>query len=138
MKLNIQLRFNKNAEKAFEFYKEVFKIDNLSIYRHKDMDVDCPKEIENYIANISLQFGDSFLMGYDDFEVENPDRNKNQDTFVHITPDSKQEAKRIFDELSNGGNILNPIDDMPWGYYGSLIDKFGVGWEIMLDCENTK
>ena len=134
MKLNVQLRFNKNAEEAFEFYKKVFKKDNLSIYRHKDMGVDCPKEIENYIANISLQFEDSFLMGYDDFEKENSDRNINQDTFVHITADSKEDAKRIFDELANGGQILNPIDEMPWGYYGSLIDKFGVGWEIMWEC----
>lgn len=135
MKLNVQLRFNGNAEKAFEFYKKVFKIEEMPIYRHKDMGVDCPKEIENYIANVSLQFEDSFLMGYDDFETENSDRNKNQDTFVHITPDSKEDAKRIFDELADAGQILNPIDDMPWGYYGSLIDKFGVGWEIMCDCE---
>jgi hypothetical protein len=43
----------------------------------------------------------------------------------------REEAKRLFDELSAGGTVEMPIQDMFWGaYYGSFTDKFGINWMI--------
>ena len=37
----------------------------------------------------------------------------------------------IFDELSNGGNITMPLQDMFFGsYFGEFSDKFGINWMI--------
>lgn len=50
---------------------------------------------------------------------------------INIEPASKSEAKRLFDELSVGGKVEMPIQDMFWGaYYGSFQDKFGINWMI--------
>lgn len=58
---------------------------------------------------------------------------------VHISlhPDTREEADRIFNGLSQGGAIDMPLQDMFWGaYYGSLTDKFGTKW--MVNCEASK
>ena len=50
---------------------------------------------------------------------------------IQIEPESKREADRIFSELSAGGKIEMPIQDMFWGaYFGSFRDKFGINWVI--------
>ncbi|HEY0769268.1 MAG TPA: VOC family protein, partial [Sphingobacteriaceae bacterium] len=50
---------------------------------------------------------------------------------INLEPDSKKEADRIFNELSAGGTVQMPIQDMFWGaYYGSFTDKFGINWMI--------
>jgi PhnB protein len=50
---------------------------------------------------------------------------------IQLEPDSREEAKRLFDELSMGGKVEMPIQDMFWGaYYGNFTDKFGINWII--------
>lgn len=42
-----------------------------------------------------------------------------------------EEADRIFNALSEGGDVEMPIADQAWGdYYGSLKDRFGVMWMV--------
>jgi PhnB protein len=39
----------------------------------------------------------------------------------------------LFDELSKGGDITMPLQDMFFGsYFGQSVDKFGVNW--MFNC----
>jgi PhnB protein len=52
---------------------------------------------------------------------------------MHLSrePETREEAKRLFDELSVGGNITMPLQDMFWGaYFGSFTDRFGINWMI--------
>ena len=45
--------------------------------------------------------------------------------------ESKEEADRIFNQLSDGGQVEMALQDTFWGaYYGSLTDKFGVKWMV--------
>jgi PhnB protein len=51
--------------------------------------------------------------------------------YICISPDSKEEADRLYKGLSEGGKIEMEIQDMFWGaYYGSFTDKFGIKWMI--------
>ena len=44
-----------------------------------------------------------------------------------ISPDSREETKRVFEALAAGGTVETDLQDMFWGdYYGSLTDKYGV------------
>lgn len=46
---------------------------------------------------------------------------------VSIEPTSREEAKRLFDGLSEGGQITMPLEDMFFGsYFGSFTDEFGI------------
>ena len=59
------------------------------------------------------------------------------DMHINIEPDSREEARRLFDALSAGGNITMPLTDMFWGaYFGSFTDKYGINW--MLNYQNNK
>ncbi len=40
-------------------------------------------------------------------------------------------SSRIFDALSEGADVEMPIGEQVWGdYFGSLRDKFGIGWMV--------
>ena len=50
---------------------------------------------------------------------------------LYANTDDKEEADRLFHELSGGGQIKMPMNQTFWGsYYGMLTDKFGINWKI--------
>lgn len=55
---------------------------------------------------------------------------------ISLEPDTKEETKRLFDALSEGGTVTMELQDMFWGsYFGSCTDKFTVQW--MFDFSNN-
>lgn len=51
--------------------------------------------------------------------------------YICIQPESKEEADRLFNGLSIGGNVTMPMKDMFFGaYFGEFSDKFGINWMI--------
>ncbi|MDA9774287.1 hypothetical protein N9B82_04955 [Saprospiraceae bacterium] len=51
--------------------------------------------------------------------------------YISISPESKEEATKLFDGLSSGGTISSPLQDTFWGaYFGTFTDKFGVHWMV--------
>ena len=51
--------------------------------------------------------------------------------YVSVAPDSAEDGKRIFDALSEGGNVIMPYQTMFWGAdYGMCTDRFGIGWMV--------
>lgn len=38
------------------------------------------------------------------------------------------ELKSLFDKLSDGAKVTDPLKEVFFGYYGALNDKFGVRW----------
>src|SRR5690606_12598105 len=59
-------------------------------------------------------------------------------SYISFSTDTREEADRIFQGLSEGGNIEMPMQDMFWGdYFGSFIDKFGIGWMINFNATYT-
>jgi PhnB protein len=134
-RLNPYLYFNGNCEDAFNFYKSVFGKDFIYIGRYKDV----PKtdkqiflsEADEKIMHVSLHVGtETILMGCDITEVYKQPISVNNFA-LYINTDSKEEADRLFHELSNGGHIKIPMNQTFWGsYYGMLTDKFGIDWKI--------
>ncbi len=134
-KINPYIHFNGNAEEAFNFYKSVFGGEFSMVMRFKDLNIpESPmtESEENKIMHIALPIGKSdLLMGSDTPKAmgihnENETRSK-----ISITTDSKDEADKIFNSLSVGGQIEMPISDSPWGaYFGMFRDKFGIEWMV--------
>ena len=134
MKLSTYLNFDGNAEEAFDLYKSAFGGEFTSVVRFKDMPmpgVTIPPADQNKIMHISLKMGDEFLMGSDTLESMGHKFVPGNYAYISITPDSKEEADRLFKALSGGGKIEMPMGDQPWGaYFGSFQDRFGIGWMI--------
>jgi PhnB protein len=60
---------------------------------------------------------------------ENENRSK-----ISISAESKEEADKLFNGLSAGGQIEAPIGDSPWGsYFGMFRDKYGIEWMVDFD-----
>jgi PhnB protein len=48
---------------------------------------------------------------------------------LSINTDSKEETDRLFNAISQGGKITQPLETMFWGdYFGMVTDKFGIQW----------
>ncbi|GAA3916880.1 YciI family protein [Litoribacillus peritrichatus] len=50
-----------------------------------------------------------------------------------LTIDSEEEARRVFEVLADGGTVRMPLEKTFWSpLYGQVVDKFGMGWIVML------
>ena len=132
--INRHINFNGNAEEAFTFYKSVFGGEFTKIVRFKDIsspDFPVPENEANKIMHIALPIGKNSLMANDVPEImgktnENENRSK-----IFINAESREEADKLFNRLSVGGQIEGPIGDSPWGsYFGCFRDKYGIEWIV--------
>ena len=138
--INPHINFNGNAEEAFTFYKSAFGGEFTNITRFKDIasaEFPVAEHEANKIMHIALPIGNSMLMANDVPEIlgrtnENENRSK-----IVVTAESKDEADRIFNILSAGGQVEMPISDSPWGsYFGMFRDKYGIEWMIDFNPNN--
>src|SRR3989344_6753033 len=134
MKVNPYLNFPGNSEEAMKFYESVFGGKLTKIIRFKDMPMQgqkIPKGCEDMIMHVGLPIGEQMLMATDAPKEMGFDVNFGNHLHISLSPVSKDEADRLFEALSVGGEIEMPIGDQAWGdYFGSFKDKFGVGWMI--------
>lgn len=138
MRLNsIYLNFAGNAEEVFLFYQSVLGGKFDSLVRFKDMPmpgVTLSTAEGEKIMNIALPIGKhSALMASDALESLGPKVVQGNNFYINLSPETKQEADRLFAALSAAGTVEMAMADMPWGdYFGSFRDKFGIGWMISL------
>ena len=135
--INPHINFNGNAEEAFTFYKSVFGGEFAMIMRLKDLsgpEFPVAENDANKIMHIALPIGKNVLMANDVPESmgrvnENENRSK-----IFISAQSREEADKLFNGLSAGGEVEMPIADSPWGsYFGMFRDKYGIEWMVDFD-----
>lgn len=133
-KLNPYLNFGGNAEEAFNFYKSVFGGEFSSMVKFKDMPMEGARVSEadgDKVMHVALPIGGELLMASDALEAFGQTVTPGNNSYISVHPDSKEEADRIFNALSEGAEVEMPIADQMWGdYYGSLKDRFGIGWMV--------
>ncbi|MCC5929146.1 MAG: SRPBCC domain-containing protein [Cyclobacteriaceae bacterium] len=137
-RVSTYLNFPGNTEEAFHFYKSVFKSDFINgIQRFGDIPTEpdqapIAEAVKKMVLHIELPIiGGHILMGTDAPKEFGMTVKYGNNMHINLEPESREEAKRLFDELSTGGNIEMPIQDMFWGaYYGSFTDKYGINWMI--------
>lgn len=135
--MNCYLNFDGKAEEAFTFYKTIFGGEYLSFNRIGEapgMDA-LSAEDRNRIMHISLPINEGYiLMGSDIVPAFGQSLTMGNNIKISLHPSTRQEADRLFNGLSASGQVEMPMADQFWGsYYGSFIDKFGVGW--MINCD---
>jgi PhnB protein len=140
--INPWINFNGNAEEAFTFYKSVFGGEFTKIVRFKDLasaEFTVPDNEANKLMHIALPIGkNNALIANDVPEFmgrvnENENRSK-----ISVSAESREEAEKIFNGLSAGGDIEGPIGDGPWGTYAGMFrDKYGIEWIVEFDPNNN-
>ncbi|SFW61335.1 VOC family protein [Chitinophaga sancti] len=136
--INPWINFNGNAEAAFTFYQSVFGGEFGKIIRFKDLASDEFQVAENEankIMRIALPIGaHNVLIGNDvpDF-MGRVNENENRSKIV-ASAESREEADKIFNGLSEGGEVEGEIGDTPWGTYAGMFrDKYGIEWIVEFD-----
>jgi PhnB protein len=137
--INPYLIFNGNCEEAFLFYQSVFGGEFPYVGKFKDMPAGdgnptLSEEDENKIMHISLPIGkDSVLMGSDS-NAASGEVVFGGNISISINTESKEEADKLFNGLSAGGNPFMPMNQTFWGaYFGMFVDKFGINWMVNFD-----
>ena len=141
-RVNTYLNFQGNTEEAFNFYKDVFGTEFISVTRMKDMprpagapallDSDAEK-----IMNIQLPITNGHvLMATDALESLGHKVSAGNNVTISLDLDSVEEAQRIYSKLMiNSPENSGPLAPMPWGaMWGSCQDQFGIRW--MVSCIN--
>jgi PhnB protein len=140
--INPHVNFNGNAEEAFSFYRSVFGGEFTKIIRFKDLasaGFPVAEKEENKIMHIALPIGKAgALMANDVPEIMGRTNERENRSKIVITAESKEEADKLFNGLSAGGEIEGPIGDTPWGsYFGCFRDKYGIEWMVDFDPKNN-
>jgi uncharacterized glyoxalase superfamily protein PhnB/uncharacterized protein YndB with AHSA1/START domain len=141
------LNFPGNTEEAFLFYKSVFNTEfsGKGIVRFGELppDSDHPpisEAVKKMVLHVELPLiGGHILMGTDAPKEMGFTVTPGNHMHINLEPDSREEADRIFNLLSEGGTVTMPLQDMFWGaYYGSFTDKYGINWMVSYATPESK
>ncbi len=134
VQMNPYLNFDGTAEAAFTFYKGVFGGEFAALHRMSGAPgtEQLPEDERNRIMHIALPVGNHYtLMGSDILPSMGHKLQEGNNAHLSLHPDSREEAERLFNGLSEGGIVEMPLMDTFWGaYFGNFKDKFGISWMV--------
>jgi len=131
------LVYNGDCEEAFNFYKTVFGCESLYIGRYKDVPDEARKFFPNanaeHVMHATLQLNErTAIMGNDNPDIDERSLSSvPRDFYIYLDIDLPEKATRVFNELSDNGQIIVPIAHTFWcNCYGAVTDKFGINWKV--------
>lgn len=144
--VSVYLNFPGHTEEAFHFYKSVFGGDfDGGIHRFSEMPPiegmpSMPDDAGNMVLHVTLPIMDGtfLLMGSDAPPSMGFTIHPGNNMYINLMTDSREQTDQLFQALSAGGSVEQPMQDMFWGaYYGSCTDKFGIKWMFNYDAQNA-
>jgi len=129
MAFNPYLFFTGNCREAFTRYQEIFG-GELVVLTMNDVPGEEPLvEMGDMVIHAALKVGDALLMASDDPTTTDP--GPKEGIMVSVDPPDPAEAKRIFDALSEGGEVRQELMETFFSpAYGVCVDRFGIPWMI--------
>ncbi len=130
-KITTFLMFTGNAEEAMAFYLSLFPGSEVkSISRYGENEAGPAGTVVH--ATFSLA-GQEFMC------IDSPVQHAftfTPSTSLFVTCASEDEVDALFAGLSEGGQVLMPLDEYPFSKrYAWVNDRFGVSWQISLAVE---
>ena len=127
--LNPYLNFNGNAKEAMEFYQSVFG-GELRINTFQEGGMPHEPGDANKIMHAMLNVENGITLMASDTPSDwtfNPGTNIQ----CSLSGNNEAELGGYWDKLSNGANVVMPLEQAPWGdKFGMLTDKFGIQWLV--------
>jgi len=133
-RLNPYLTFKGNCKEAMNFYKEILG-GELSIMLAGDSPVasQMPAAFHQQVLHSQIKTDNFEIMATDMVPGGFTEGNTVHLCLVCKTED---ELRALFDKLSAGGKVNQPLNEMFFGWIGTLTDKFGKHW--MLECDREQ
>lgn len=139
MKVRPYIYFYGECQNAVDLYSKAFKTQAKGIMRFGDIPPNpnmppIPDEQKNWVMQATIELGDNLIRLSDSFQKTNLEGSR-----VSITIEgSTEEIKHAFSVLEEDGKVINPLSKTFFSpCYGSLIDKFGVQWELASEVQEN-
>jgi PhnB protein len=127
------LLFEGKCQQAMEFYKSCFGGD-LTVTKVKDSPAKdfMPAVQQEKILNARLKSGNLDISASDWLR---PDRTpiRGNTVCLYLSGGTFEDLKALFERLSEGAEVTDPLSEQFFGTYGALNDKFGVRWMFHLN-----
>jgi len=132
--MEVFVNFDGNCREAVEFYAKTFNstVNHLMTYSQvpPNTDYKVPEADKNRVMYAGIPIGDIVAM-FSDVPSGSEFIQGNNISLTYST-DSKDEVKRIFSELKEGGVVLMELQTTFYSeLYGMVKDRFGVIWQIV-------
>jgi PhnB protein len=128
------LFFGGNCREAFTRYQEIFG-GELVLLPMKDTPSDeaVPAALADLIIHAALRSEGQLLMGSDDPTTDT--FGPVQGMMVNYDVSGVDEAKRVFEALTDGGEVTQPIGETFWSpAFGMCVDRFGTPWMVSAEA----
>ena len=127
------LLFDGKCQQVMEFYKSCFG-GELTATKVKDSPARdlIPAVQQERIVNARLRSGNLEISASDWLR---PDRTpiRGNTVCLYLSGGTIEELKALFERLSEGAEVTDPLKEQFFGTYGALNDKFGVRWMFQTD-----
>jgi PhnB protein len=136
MQVQPYLFFDGRCEEAIEFYRKAIGAELGMLMRFKDSPDPCPEGMvppgaENKVMHAALRIGGTTVMASDGRCTGKPNF---QGFGLSLDAANDAEAKRLFDALSDGGQVQMPLGETFFAsQFGMIADKFGVLWMVIAE-----
>ncbi len=143
-RVSTYLNFMGNAEEAFTYYASVFGTQPSSpMLRMSDMPgpetSQLPEHEQHLVAHAELPIlAGHVLMATDMVASMGHELKVGNNVTINLEPDTRAEADRLYAALSGGGADGSGMQDMPWGYWGTCLDRFGIRWMFNAYADDTR
>jgi PhnB protein len=139
LRLTPYLSMDGNAKKAVEFYEQALGAQVMMIQTFGEMpenpEFPVPEEAKGRLAHAMLKVGESELMFSDTFPGQPLQNGSNVSICITLT--DLNQAKQIFEALSQGGQVTMPLQETFFSpAYGTVTDKFGIAFQIFGERQN--
>jgi PhnB protein len=130
-KLDPYLFFDGNCAEAMQFYQRTIggRIEAMLTYGDSPEPGHCPVGSDQRIMHACIDLGGQLLMASDCPEGQPYEGMKN--VALSLNYPGVDEAKAIFEALSEGGKVIMPLGPTFWAeIFGMLTDRYGTSWMI--------
>ena len=129
------LFFEGNCKEAMTFYKDVFggELSIMTVGESPEKDKEHMPENEDLIMHAAIMIDGKLMLMASDTMMPGQTADMGEGVYNTIICSSKEEIEALFSKLSDGGKVTQPLIEAFFGWFGIVIDKYGVKWMFEFD-----
>jgi PhnB protein len=131
--LSTYLLLDGTCRKAMEFYRSCLGGElSISLVGDTPMRGMFPPEMHTRVINAHLK-AEGISISASDWMLPTEQPISGNTVCLFISGGTADETRSLFDRLSDGAKVTDPLAEQPFGLYGALNDQFGIRWMFHSD-----
>lgn len=129
-RVHAYIGFDGNCQQAMNFYQDALGGELfVQLVSESPIAAQMPDAMQHKVVHAQLEHGNLMLMASD--MTSSDELRRGQSVSLMLVPDTLEEAHAVFDKLSVGGTVRQPLSESFWGAtFGDCVDPYGVTWMV--------